>query len=54
VDGKGMSYKVKKYINQPKRRAPKTMRRKRETAYFIWLFLSDLLMRAKTMHTKAA
>jgi len=49
-----MGYKVKRYMNQPKRRAPKTIRKKRERAYFIWLLLSDLRIRAKTMQTKAA
>jgi hypothetical protein len=51
---RGGLYKAKRYINQPKRRAPKTIKKKRERAYFIWLLLSDLLMRAKTMQTKAA
>jgi hypothetical protein len=31
----GMGYEVKRYINQPKTRAPTTMRKKRERAYFI-------------------
>jgi hypothetical protein len=39
---------VKRYINQPKRRAPITIRKKRERAYFIWLLLSDLRMRDKS------
>jgi len=31
----GMGYEMKRYINQPKTRAPTTMRKKRERAYFI-------------------
>jgi hypothetical protein len=54
MSGGGVGYKAKRYINQPKRRAPKTIKKKRERAYFIWLLLSDLRMRAKTMQTKAA
>jgi hypothetical protein len=49
-----VGYKLKRYINQPKRRAPNTMMAKRETAYLIWLFLLSLLIRAKTIQTKTA
>jgi hypothetical protein len=35
MTGGGKGYEVKRYINQPKTRAPTTMRKKRERAYFI-------------------
>jgi len=45
---------MNKNINHPKISDPRTIMRKRETAYFIWVFLSSLRINARTTHTRAA
>jgi hypothetical protein len=44
---------IKRYMNQPKTRAPTTIITKRETPYRIRAFFSVLRIRASTEDTKA-